>query len=551
MSTKLELEIIGDNLEELKMKEFVNNAMLHWKENYELDPLSIVRNFIMEKGLKLYGGLALHEHLKKHKKPIYKNSEFPDYDVFSPSAWDHAKELCDILYKHGYHFIEARSSVLNNEHHQTYKVAVDMIFILDLTQSGCSIAELENKDCKKCGISSTNKCISLFNHIPCNDLKNYNIKTPKTFTNTFNYETNKSFYPKKMFVCDPDWLKISMYRELTEPFANPTRLSKVGNRLNIFNNYFKYKHPEPLICDDYLQTPLKLNLDPILNYINKFITKHKLIHYGMTAYNFYVKNKKIIPQKIQDFEVYSDNLLGALESNSKDSDPEILIEELSKKFKNYDFKIQLKILYWKEIDINNYCVYVRSSKSSKSSKFHKIITFTEIMECMPYVQYNHIRYTTLDRLKHIYFRNISIPRIIELTDSNYKNNVCILSNLLKIETMKPKNQKKSKKKSNKKYNKSKYRRFVKTCSGAEGMDIMKSILMKRFSSKIESTKKTTMTLDKPIKGYITKSYPIPNSNEKFPYKPAEQEIKNYKKYTENLDKYYQPYRNKLRNKDIL
>lgn len=544
MTTKLELEIIGDNLEDLKMTEFVKNAMFHWKDNYKLDPLTIVRKFIMDKGLKLYGGLALHEHLKKHKKPIYKNSEFPDYDVFSPSAWEHAKELCDILYKHGYYFVEARSSVLNNEHHQTYKVAVDMIFILDLTQSGCTLQQLETKDCKKCGMSDANKCISLFNHIPCNDLKKYNVKNLKTFTKTFNYETNNSFFPNKMFVCDPDWLKISMYRELTEPFANPSRLSKVGSRLALFNEHFKFKHPESLLCDDYLQHPLKKNLDPILTHIKSFINKHKLIHYGVTAYNFYIKNKKNYKQqKIQDFEVYSDNLLGALESDSKDSDVEILVAELSKKFKNYTFKIQQKILYWKEIDINNYCVYVKSNKS-KNSTYYKIVTLTEVMECMPYVQYNHIRYTTIDRLKHIYFRKISLPRIIELTESNYKNYECILSNLLKIET-------KLNKKSKKKNNKGKYRRFVKTCSGADGIDKMKEILMKRFSAKIDSTKKTTMTLNTPKKGYITKSYPVPNSNEKFPYKPVEQEIKNYKKYSDNLDKYYQPYRINLKNKDIL
>ena len=43
-------------------------------------------NFIKEKGLKLYGGLALNELLKKYKKPFYGKNEFPDYDVFSPDA---------------------------------------------------------------------------------------------------------------------------------------------------------------------------------------------------------------------------------------------------------------------------------------------------------------------------------------------------------------------------------------------------------------------------------------------------------------------------------
>jgi len=49
-------------------------------------PIDIVKEFIIEKGLKIYGGLALNELLKKTKNPIYGPNEFPDYDVFSPNA---------------------------------------------------------------------------------------------------------------------------------------------------------------------------------------------------------------------------------------------------------------------------------------------------------------------------------------------------------------------------------------------------------------------------------------------------------------------------------
>ena len=34
-------------------------------KNHDQDPLDIVTEFIRSKGLKLYGGLALHKHLKK------------------------------------------------------------------------------------------------------------------------------------------------------------------------------------------------------------------------------------------------------------------------------------------------------------------------------------------------------------------------------------------------------------------------------------------------------------------------------------------------------
>ena len=56
-------------------------------------PFDVVRDYIKEKGLKLYGGQALHEHLVKKINQFMKIMNFLDYDVFSPDAWNHATEL--------------------------------------------------------------------------------------------------------------------------------------------------------------------------------------------------------------------------------------------------------------------------------------------------------------------------------------------------------------------------------------------------------------------------------------------------------------------------
>ena len=535
------LEKIANDLEDSKEMEFYNQARKNWLDEYgeKNTPLAVVRKFIMDKGLKLYGGLALDEHLKKHKDPIYKRSEFPDYDVFSPNAWEHAKELCDILYKLGYYFVEAKSSTLNNEHHQTYKVSVDTIYILDLTQSGCTPREIEKEDCKHCGETKNNKCFSLFNHIPCIDLKKYNVKSPQIHRKTYNFEKNHSYFPSKMFVCEPEWLKISMYRELTEPMSNPARLVKVASRLNKFSKYFK-SEPQYL-CDKVqpvmLPIPLKNKYVPVLDFVEKFVNKKKLIHYGTYAYNFYVKNK--LPQfEVQDFEVYSDNLVGAFNTSTEDSDVELLLKALKEKFKGHAFKYDNKMLYWKEIDINNFCIYVRL-KGHK--KYHKLITFTEIMECMPYVQYNRVRYATVDRMKHIIYRGVVLPKIIAMTDTNFRNYECMLTNLLKLEKLKKKSQKKSKTK------RDKLRRFVKKCEGAQGFDKMVLNRLKMFSKKIDIAKETDLRIDTPRKGFITKIYPMPEDNIKFPYKPVEQEIKSKKNKFKKMPKR----KTRIRNKDIL
>ena len=43
-----------------------------------------------------------------------------------------------------------------------------------------------------------------------------------------------------MFVCSPDWLKISMYLELSQPLNDPSRLEKVYKRLNLFEKHFEH-----------------------------------------------------------------------------------------------------------------------------------------------------------------------------------------------------------------------------------------------------------------------------------------------------------------------
>ena len=463
----------------------------------------------MDKGLKLYGGLALHEHLKKHKEPIYGNNEFPDYDVYSPDAWNHAKELCDILYKHDFGFVEARSSILNDHHHQTFKVSVDTIYILDLTQSGCTKQQLRDKDCSTCGQSIDKKnCISIFNNMPCVDLINYKKTNPTIYTKIFDYENNKSYYPKKLFLLNDEWLKISMYRELTEPLANPSRLIKVATRLNKFEKYFKYDHSQ---CDKNSVSNKEINNDPkILNTIYNYSIKNNLIHYGIIAYNFYLKNNKFKfkPLPINDYEVYVSDINHVYK----------LFDILKTKFKNYDFKIQEKYTYWKEIDVDNFILLY---KKKGTKKFINILTLTHNTECMPYIKYNKIHYATIDRLKYLYYRAVSLKSIINKLEYNPNNYQCLLSNILKLED--------NYKKTDKFSEKGKFRRFISKCEGHELAKI-KSNLMDRYIDKIQLLKKTKYKVNYPKEGLITKIYPLSKENKFMPYKPEEELIKNSKDY---------------------
>ena len=501
-------EKIFDNFKEKKeSKSFLNT----WSQDNLPNPFDITKEFIQEKGLKIYGGLALHEHLKKKKNPIYNKFEFPDYDVFSPNAWEHAKELCDNLYKMGFYFVECRSSILNNEKHQTYKVSVDMIYILDLTQSGCTSIQLKNKDCSKCGLSK-DKCISIYNNIPC-----YNIleKQQKEYTKVFDYKNDKSLYPKKLFVCSPDWLKISMYRELTEPLSNPDRLEKIGSRLELLSDKYPYLSNK---CDLYStdkKTTLskKKHIDThksVLNYLEKYLNDNNYIHHGGYAYNFFIKGSKFTKLPIFNHEVYTQ--LDYI------SDYDSLLTTIGKKFKDYKFKIQESIIYWKEVDVKDFVLFGKKD----NGRYCKLAVFTFNTECLPFIKYNNKRYVTSDRMKYHFFRNIALYDIIKHSEKYPLNYPCLLDNLIKIED-----------KIKKKYplqDKGKFRRFELQCEG-NLLDKLKTQLFTRFGEKIELMKQTKYILDNPSTGFITKQYPKPNTGTKLPFVPAERELKKYFKYS--------------------
>jgi len=527
--SKKKLEQITKKFE--KEKERFEMIETDWIDLYGIDPIEIVRNFIIEKGLKIYGGLALNELLKKKKAPIYGRNEFPDYDVFSPNAWEHAKELANRLDKMGFMFVEARGSILNDEHHQTFKVGIDYTDVLDLTQSGCTNNQIKENDCERCGKSTDNKCISVFNHIPCYDI-GFNIKTqPKIYTQTYNYNTNMGLYKNKLFVCEPNWMRISMYRELTEPIDNPGRLIKVSTRLDLFNKHYPYK-PKLCSADNYKKI-VSTDYTEILDFIGSFVKDAKLINYGASAYNLFVRNTKNIgTMEISDYEVYVDS---DYVSSGSDELPDYdfeLITLLSKKFPDFEFKIQEKIMYWKEIDVDNISIIGRKKNSKE---YNKLITFTVITTCMPYIQFNGIRYATIDRLKYLYYRGVALPKIVQLTESNPQNYECLLNNLLIAEKKYIKNHPKSEK--------GKFRRYVAKCDGWAPSKRWLNMI-DRFKQRESHIDDSNYKINYPKIGYKTTIEPLPEEGTILPYKPKlsklqkkrtkYRKLKNKKKYTKKL-----------------
>jgi hypothetical protein len=171
-----------DESELLKGRNIVNNEDIK-------KILKIVENFIQKKKVICYGGTAINNILPKEVQFYDKDVEIPDYDFFSKTALADAKELADIYYKAGYTDVEAKSGV----HKGTYKVFVNFIPIADITHL---VPELFN------AIMKESITIAGIHYAPAN------------------------------------YLRMSMFLELSRPAGDVSRWEKVLKRINLLNEYY-------------------------------------------------------------------------------------------------------------------------------------------------------------------------------------------------------------------------------------------------------------------------------------------------------------------------
>ena len=148
--------------------------------------ITIVENFIRRKKLICYGGTAINNILPKQDQFYDKEVEIPDYDFYSPNALGDAKELTDIYYKDGFEEVEAKPGV----HAGTYKVFVNFIPVADITY---------------------------------------------LYKDIYNAIKKESIRVAGIFYAPPNFLRMSMFLELSRPAGDVSRWEKVLKRLTLLN----------------------------------------------------------------------------------------------------------------------------------------------------------------------------------------------------------------------------------------------------------------------------------------------------------------------------
>ena len=261
-----------------KAEEKIGKRVVNSEEVQKI--IKIVEDFIKRKNLICYGGTAINNILPKEDQFYNKEVEIPDYDFFTTNALENAKELSDIYFKEGFTDVEAKSG----QHHGTFKVYVNYMPIADLTNIPKEIFYALKKD---------------------------------------------SLRVAGILYAPPNFLRMSMYLELSRPAGDTSRWEKVLKRLTILNKHYPLVSSNCHNIDFQREMEDQANEDEIYETVQSTLVNQSVVFFGgyaLSLYSEYMPRKihtKL--KKIADFDVLS-------------NDPEITAEIIKERLKDINIK---------------------------------------------------------------------------------------------------------------------------------------------------------------------------------------------------------------------
>jgi Poly(A) polymerase catalytic subunit len=223
----------------------------------------ILENFLVRKKCICYGGTAINNILPKFAQFYNRDIEIPDYDFYSTTPMDDAKELADIYYKAGYSEVEAKAGV----HYGTYKVFVNFIPVADITLLAKEIFESIYKE---------------------------------------------AIRVKGIYYCPPNFLRMNMFLELSRPAGDVSRWEKVLKRMTLLNKYYPFEPTIPCNKIDFEgEIPPEIDTSEKIYYIirDTFIDEGVVFFggYASSLYSKYMTSaERYKARSIPDFDVISE-----------------------------------------------------------------------------------------------------------------------------------------------------------------------------------------------------------------------------------------------------
>lgn len=404
------LENIGEQADIVKRKILLKNIKKGTDVVSGDDPrkYKIVRKFIISKGLKLYGGAAINMYLPRKDK-IYEPTSIPDYDVYSPNPWEDSVELADIMYKNGYNYSEAKAGI----HKGTYKVFANLWHVCDISY------------------------------------------LPSDVFNTLKTKTLNG-----MKIVSPYKLLENIYKEYSEPLANPLRWPKIASRQKLLEKYTNTL-TKKINCDGVFHDGEKIIrpvLLPFLDEIARFAKKNKLLHSGPLAYNTYIEigggSKRVL---VDHYELLSENA---------HQDIQTLFSALLKK--DSSLRIFTSTVLSKELNNTHYTISIEIDDTPLT-----LCRIGHITTCTPF-HYLLSRYVVaVDYLKYELYNTIAFDERKSSKDAK-----CKLIYLTKIQYLYYKNKKVTE------IDKGPFQRFVVNCKGPV-VDNLKKEILSRWIDRVE------------------------------------------------------------------
>ena len=261
-----------------KAEEKIGKRVVNSREIQQI--ITVVENFLKQKNLICYGGTAINNILPLDDQFYNKDIEVPDYDFFSTDAMHDAKELADIYNKAGFVDVEAKSG----QHHGTYKVFVNYMPVADITLLPKPIYNTIKKDALRVG---------------------------------------------GILYAPPNYLRMSMYLELSRPAGDTSRWEKVLKRLTLLNKHYPVTEVNCRDVEFQREMENTTDADDIYENVRTTLINQGSVFFGGYAISLYSqympKNLRHKLERIADFDVLA-------------TDPETTAEIVKERLKDIGVK---------------------------------------------------------------------------------------------------------------------------------------------------------------------------------------------------------------------
>lgn len=295
--TESDKELLNEHVEEIiKNADDISSRVTNPTIDQLWEIIFTVRDFVIEKKRKIYGGFALNKliEMKNPNDKFYMDDDIKSWDIdfYSPTPIEDAKEIANRLHDKGFKHIQAREAM----HDETYKVFAETNDCADITYVPWNI----------------------YNKIPFNEVNG-------------------------LYLTGPQFMMIDYFRILTDPLTSYFRLEKAFNRLCLMLKHYPIKQSSSEI--DII--PAEGELDIAMRTIQDFLTdRESTVVVGMYAFEHLIKeadvstgNKQMARNKSQNRSFkkqssidYSDINYYEIISTSYQHDAKELILMLKNKF---------------------------------------------------------------------------------------------------------------------------------------------------------------------------------------------------------------------------